>query len=392
MLKRAFVLFITLMFVTVFLGSTVTNVYASNQGTVPLEFQTHISNIGWGSVLTGGSTSGNPGSGQQLEAIAISLKGPQNFQINYRAHVQDIGWMAPVSNGNIAGTVGQAKRLEAIGIWLTGPHVFGYNVRYQVYVAGLGWFPEVCDGMNAGTTGQNRRIEAIKISITYRDKYIYVGNFAVSDYNNATCSLGSISRVADLAHEIDSSFTERNTQSFNLNNVTRSNFFSIAPQKDLVFYSGHGYSDHIHIASTHPYFDELYPDTLISKGDFVNLGLGINNQVDYLHLNTCNMLSVNDVNLQKMLGSMKMMLGYATKMQMYPGQMQKYISFLEQGETMWEAWKDASIFGQATNNAKVNAARIFDQSYYYATLNNIDESKPAPYPNNAIQYEIASVN
>lgn len=393
MFKKVFSLFTMLILCIGLLSCTAKPVYAYNRGSIGLSFKTHFQNVGWIGPFSSGGTA-NPGSGLHLEAITMSLTGAASgLSINYRAHVQDIGWMSPVRNGAMAGTTGQNKKLEAIGIWLTGPGVFGYNVRYQVYVEGLGWLPEVDDGMNAGTTGQARAITAIKISITYRDKYIYVGNFGVADYSNYNCPLWSLSRVYDLSNEINTSFSEHNTQAKYLDSaVTRGNFFNVAPQKDLVFYMGHGYSDFIHISSNHPKDDETYPYTLISKGDFINLGLGINNGVDYLHLQTCHMLEVQNETLYRMLGSMKMILGYASRMQMYPGQMLNYINGLEAGKTMWDSWVLAGQIAQQTHDEATYAARVFDDSYYYATLNNIDERKPAPYPNNAPRYQAFYLN
>lgn len=120
-------------------------------------YQSHLSDIGWGSWTCDQTITGTTGQGRRLEAIKIFAKSP----VCYSAHLGGIGWQPEVCDGDLAGTTGQARPIEAIKIRMkyqgTG------KICYQAHVAINGWLAPVCDGNIAGTTGQGKQMEALKI-------------------------------------------------------------------------------------------------------------------------------------------------------------------------------------------------------------------------------------
>lgn len=136
-----------------------------------LEYQTHVQDIGWQSVVTEGNISGTTGKSKRLEGIKISLKNNESYtgDIEYRTHVQDYGWQNWVSDGETSGTSGQSKRLEAIQIRLTGEMADNYDIYYRVHAQEFGWLDWAKNGEMAGTAGYSYRLEAIEIKLVEKE-------------------------------------------------------------------------------------------------------------------------------------------------------------------------------------------------------------------------------
>lgn len=142
-------------------------------------YRVHVSNIGWLGWTSNGNAAGTTGyNNRNIEAIQIRLipKGSnapgntndnyrENYIVEYQAHVSNVGWQTTKYNGEVAGTTGQGKKIEAIAIAINNKSLKG-NIYYQTYVQGSGWQSEKNEGIISGTTGQSKRIEAIKIRIT----------------------------------------------------------------------------------------------------------------------------------------------------------------------------------------------------------------------------------
>ena len=127
-------------------------------------YQAHVGNVGWMNSVQSEQTAGLAGSGNDLEALKISLVNASgNAHIKYQAHVSNVGWQSYVQDGSQAGTTGESKPIEAIRIKLEG--IQGYSVEYRAYVKNQGWQQWVSDGVAAGTTGQSTTIQAIQIRI-----------------------------------------------------------------------------------------------------------------------------------------------------------------------------------------------------------------------------------
>lgn len=142
-------------------------------------YRVHVSNIGWLGWAKNGNAAGTTGyNNRNIEAIQIQLisKGDnapgdtvncykENYVVEYQAHVSNVGWQSIKYNGEVAGTTGLGRKIEAIKIAINNKSLKG-NVYYQTYVQGIGWQSEKNGGVTSGTTGQSKRIEAIKIRIT----------------------------------------------------------------------------------------------------------------------------------------------------------------------------------------------------------------------------------
>lgn len=118
-----------------------------------LQYQAHVQDIGWQSILSNGQTAGTTGQSKRVEAIKITSP-----NIQYRVHMADIGWGAWSTSGSIAGTTGQSRRIEAIEIKSNIP------LKAKAHVQDIGWQKEV-SGYNImiGTIGQSKRLEAFTI-------------------------------------------------------------------------------------------------------------------------------------------------------------------------------------------------------------------------------------
>lgn len=131
-----------------------------------INYETHISKVGWMNNVKDGELSGSTGYKLPVEAIKIIFKNNSiKGSVEYRAHVAGTGWMNWVKSGAIAGTTGKSKVLEAFQAKLTGEAANYYHLEYQAHVAGKGWLSWVKNGQTAGTTGEKRNLEAMKMKL-----------------------------------------------------------------------------------------------------------------------------------------------------------------------------------------------------------------------------------
>ena len=130
-----------------------------------VQYQAHVSDIGWQNIVTNGALAGTTGQNKGIEALKLQLSNARNGGIEYRAHVRDIGWQDYVSNGQQAGTTGQAKPIEAVSIRLTGKAEEQYDIYYRVHSSDFGWLGWAKNGEDAGTQGYAKKAEAIEICL-----------------------------------------------------------------------------------------------------------------------------------------------------------------------------------------------------------------------------------
>ncbi|WP_346970037.1 GH25 family lysozyme, partial [Collinsella aerofaciens] len=75
------------------------------------------------------------------------------MHVQYEAHVSNIGWMSSKRDGSTAGTTGQSKAVEALKVRILNPVEDG-SVQIDAHVSGIGWqgwdTPSASEG---GTTG-----------------------------------------------------------------------------------------------------------------------------------------------------------------------------------------------------------------------------------------------
>lgn len=144
--------------------------YLSRENIAIIEYQVHVSDIGWQSTKSTGEIAGTTGKNKSIEAIAMSLKKGANVQtysggISYKLHVSDIGWQDWCKDGNIAGTVGQGRRAEAIQIKLTGEMEKYCDIYYRAHVSNFGWLGWAKNGESAGSSGYAYNLEAVQIKV-----------------------------------------------------------------------------------------------------------------------------------------------------------------------------------------------------------------------------------
>lgn len=129
-----------------------------------INYETHVTNVGWMNNVADGTLSGSVGYNLPIEAIKITFGNKHiDGSVQYRVHIRNKGWSSWVNSGSIAGTTGQALPLEAFQVRLTGQAAIYYDIEYQAHVTNKGWLPNVKNGQTAGTTGNALNMQAIKI-------------------------------------------------------------------------------------------------------------------------------------------------------------------------------------------------------------------------------------
>ncbi len=149
------------------LGTSVNQDALAGSTAPSVNYQAHVSKIGWQSTVSNGATAGTTGKSLAIEAIKISLSNLSSelkgSGVQYSTHVQSFGWQSAVYDGSMAGTVGLSKRVEAITISLTGAIAEKYDIYYRVHTQSYGWLGWAKNGEKAGTVGLSKRVEAIQI-------------------------------------------------------------------------------------------------------------------------------------------------------------------------------------------------------------------------------------
>ena len=136
----------------------------SSQKNASVDYQAHVSSIGWQSWAKNGSKAGTTGRSLSMEGLKIKLSSASGG-ISYQAHVSNIGWQSQVADGALAGTTGRSLGIEAIKISLTGEVASEYDVYYRVHSANLGWLGWARNGEAAGSTGRGLAVQAIEIKL-----------------------------------------------------------------------------------------------------------------------------------------------------------------------------------------------------------------------------------
>ena len=136
----------------------------SSQKNASVDYQAHVSSIGWQSWVKNGSKAGTTGRSLSMEGLKIKLSSASGG-ISYQAHVSNIGWQSQVADGALAGTTGRSLGIEAIKISLTGEVASEYDVYYRVHSANLGWLGWARNGEAAGSTGRGLAVQAIEIKL-----------------------------------------------------------------------------------------------------------------------------------------------------------------------------------------------------------------------------------
>ena len=138
-----------------------------DDGKMHIQYETHVSNIGWMSSKRDGSTAGTTGQSKAVEDIKVSILNPVvDGSVQIDAHVSGIGWQGwDTPSASEGGTTGQGRAVEAVRLRLTGSLANDYDVYYRVHASNIGWMAWAKDGEEAGTTGYGRSVEAVQVRL-----------------------------------------------------------------------------------------------------------------------------------------------------------------------------------------------------------------------------------
>lgn len=138
-----------------------------DDGKMHIQYETHVSNIGWMSSKRDGSTAGTTGQSRAVEDIKVSILNPVvDGSVQVDAHVSGIGWQGwDTPSASEGGTTGQGRAVEAVRLRLTGSLAKDYDVYYRVHASNIGWMAWAKDGEEAGTTGMLCSLEAVQIKL-----------------------------------------------------------------------------------------------------------------------------------------------------------------------------------------------------------------------------------
>ena len=138
-----------------------------DDGKMHIQYEAHVSNIGWMSSKRDGSTAGTTGQSKAVEDLKVSILNPEeDGSVQVDAHVSGIGWQGwDTPSASEGGTTGQGRAVEAVRLRLTGSLAKDYDVYYRVHASNIGWMAWAKDGEEAGTTGMSCSLEAVQIKL-----------------------------------------------------------------------------------------------------------------------------------------------------------------------------------------------------------------------------------
>ena len=141
-----------------------------DDGKMHIQYEAHVSNIGWMSSKRDGSTAGTTGQSKAVEDLKVSILNPEeDGSVQIDAHVSGIGWQGwDTPSASEGGTTGQGRAVEAVRLRLTGSLAKDYDVYYRVHASNIGWMAWAKDGEEAGTTGFGRSVEAVQVRLVMK--------------------------------------------------------------------------------------------------------------------------------------------------------------------------------------------------------------------------------
>ena len=138
-----------------------------DDGKMHIQYEAHVSNIGWMGSKRDGSTAGTTGRSKAMEDLKVSILNPvSDGSVQINAHVSGVGWQGwDTPSASEGGTTGQGRAVEAVRLRLTGSLARDYDVYYRVHASNIGWMAWAKDGEEAGTTGFGRNLEAVQVRL-----------------------------------------------------------------------------------------------------------------------------------------------------------------------------------------------------------------------------------
>ena len=133
-----------------------------------ISYRSHLSNVGWGSLVDGGVESGNHLGSNPVECVELmadcdeeSVKLAGKFLICGEAEFQYVSSENTLSFG----TTGRSEHLNAVAIDAPTDGTNFYDIYYRVYLERYGWLEWASNGELSGSNDPSLKVYAIQIVI-----------------------------------------------------------------------------------------------------------------------------------------------------------------------------------------------------------------------------------
>lgn len=166
---------------------------AYKEKVLSINYQAHVSKIGWQSTVKNGQMAGTTGKSRVIEALYVKLENAAPNEITYRTRSVGEEWRDWQVGGGLGGTTGKSLAMEAIELKLSDELSQKYNLYYRVHVSNIGWLGWAKNGESAGSAYYGYGIEAIEI------KLLPIGDTSISTGNSYKEGIPKVSYQAHVA-------------------------------------------------------------------------------------------------------------------------------------------------------------------------------------------------
>ena len=120
----------------------------------------------WQNSVSAGEVSGTTGQGIPITGFSAKTTSSVAGGINYQLHLSNVGWTSGKTNGEQFSSTAESNSVEAIKISLSGDLATYFDVWYRVHVDNVGWLGWTKNGSVAGSTGYGAHVQAIQVRLT----------------------------------------------------------------------------------------------------------------------------------------------------------------------------------------------------------------------------------
>ena len=135
---------------------------------IPTVTYSSQSNSTWQNSVSAGEVSGTTGKGIPITGFLAKTTSFVAGGINYQLHLSNVGWTSVKSNGDQLSSATESNAVEAIKVSLSGDLATYFDVWYRVHVDNVGWLGWTKNGVVAGSTGYGTHVQAVQVRITRR--------------------------------------------------------------------------------------------------------------------------------------------------------------------------------------------------------------------------------
>ena len=133
---------------------------------IPTVTYSSQSNSTWQNSVSAGEVSGTTGKGIPITGFLAKTTSFVAGGINYQLHLSNVGWTSVKSNGDQLSSATESNAVEAIKVSLSGDLATYFDVWYRVHVDNVGWLGWTKNGVVAGSTGYGTHVQAVQVRIT----------------------------------------------------------------------------------------------------------------------------------------------------------------------------------------------------------------------------------